>query len=335
MTTALQTFHTEFGEHQAQLTIIDVRGEPWFKGKEAAAALGYKNLNQAISNKVECEDKDNLENLGGLVTRPLTNPNEGACIYISESGLYSLIMGSRLPHAKAFKRWVLREVLPSIRRTGQFSTLQELPAHWEAHRAKLDALASAQALAHAAGVPLGGGHQKAISDAVHAVLLPAGRQQEDMIDAAEFLRRKGHAQEEIRRLASQFGKALKAAWTHTRNDQVVTNCRNGPGANDVRMYHAQDDAIFLDETSAPTGTCTRRPAADMNKCARKPHKAWPLHFPAAWYRIQTPSSRGRPSQLQPIPLPHAGRVVPDGNPRNSIRDAFRIVATLRHDSGHH
>ena len=247
MTTALQTFHTEFGEHQAQLTIIDVRGEPWFKGKEAAAALGYKNLNQAISNKVECEDKDNLENLGGLVTRPLTNPNEGACIYISESGLYSLIMGSRLPHAKAFKRWVLREVLPSIRRTGQFSTLQELPAHWEAHRAKLDALASAQALAHAAGVPLGGGHQKAISDAVHAVLLPAGRQQEDMIDAAEFLRRKGHAQEEIRRLASQFGKALKAAWTHTRNDQVVTNCRNGPGANDVRMYHAKDDAIFLDE----------------------------------------------------------------------------------------
>ena len=111
MTTALQTFHTEFGEHQAQLTIIDVRGEPWFKGKEAAAALGYKNLNQAISNKVECEDKDNLENLGGLVTRPQTNPNEGACIYISESGLYSLSMSSKLPRAKAFKRWVLREVL--------------------------------------------------------------------------------------------------------------------------------------------------------------------------------------------------------------------------------
>jgi prophage antirepressor-like protein len=271
---ALQAFHKDFGEHQAELTASIVKGEPWFRGKEAAAALGYKNLRQAIRNNVDEEDRATMQNLRGLPSSPLSNANEGACVYISESGLYSLIMSSKLAHAKAFKRWVLKEVLPSIRRTGSYSgqanledddeeaqeELEEESAvtvatpipteaqHWECLRAKLDALTAAHTLAKAAGVLTGEGLQKAITDGVNSVMLPAGRQQADMVDAAEFLQRKGHAPEQIARLASEFGRALKAAWEQTRGTDVVTNAEEfGFAANNVRKYHAQEDAVFLEE----------------------------------------------------------------------------------------
>ena len=167
---ALQTFHKDFGEHQAQLTTLVVDGEPWFRGSEAAAALGYKNLRAAIRTHVDEEDRASLQDLGGRETCPFLQGNEGACTYISESGLYSLIMSSKLPCAKAFKRWVLRDVIPSIRRTGSYyahasleeeedddaTTIAEATGttdaqQWEGRRARLDALSSAHALAQAAG----------------------------------------------------------------------------------------------------------------------------------------------------------------------------------------
>ena len=88
---ALQTFSKDFGEYQARLTILLVDGEPWFRGSEAAAALGYKNLRAAICTHVDEEDRTSIQNLRGRETRLLTNPNEGASTYISESGLYSLL----------------------------------------------------------------------------------------------------------------------------------------------------------------------------------------------------------------------------------------------------
>ena len=101
---SLQTFHTEFDEREVSLTALLVDGKPWFKGVEAAAALGYKKPRNAVSAHVDDEDKNVLEYLRGPVLGPPTNGNEGATVYISESGLYSLIMTSKLPHANAFKR---------------------------------------------------------------------------------------------------------------------------------------------------------------------------------------------------------------------------------------
>jgi prophage antirepressor-like protein len=255
---SLQTFHKDFGEHQAQLTALIVDGEPWFKGGVAAAALGYKNLRQAVRLHVEEEDRSTLENLGGLSTSPLTNPNEGACAYISESGLYSLIMGSKLPYAKAFKRWVLKEVLPTVRRTGSYSAqasleeevddastmaeaLPSLPTdaqQWEGRRARLDALASAHALALAAGVSMTDAHSRAIRSAVNDTFLPADPQR---IDAAEFLCRKGHGPAEVRRLAPELGKALKTAWVHQHGDDEA------PFDTGVAHYRVREDALFLEE----------------------------------------------------------------------------------------
>lgn len=98
----------EFGEIRTM--IID--GDPWFVGKDVADALGYSNPRKAIGDHVYEEDKDVTEcdTLGGV--QELT--------IINESGLYSLIMTSKLPTAKNFKRWVTSEVLPSIRKTGAY-----------------------------------------------------------------------------------------------------------------------------------------------------------------------------------------------------------------------
>lgn len=85
-------------------------------GKDVAEALGYANTRQAIVTNVNEEDKDVIQKSSQLT---LEIPNRGLTI-INESGLYSLILGSKLEKAKEFKRWVTAEVLPTIRKTGGY-----------------------------------------------------------------------------------------------------------------------------------------------------------------------------------------------------------------------
>ena len=106
----IQIFKNEqFGEIR---TMLDEKGEPLFVGMDVAAVLGYSNYRDAIRKHVDNEDKGvaKCDTLGG--TQNLT--------VINESGLYALILSSKLPQAKAFKRWVTSEVLPQIRRTGGY-----------------------------------------------------------------------------------------------------------------------------------------------------------------------------------------------------------------------
>jgi prophage antirepressor-like protein len=104
---------------------IVVDDMPWFKGREVATILNYVNTKQAIINNVSNDDKKTLEELGGLFDRPLPYYHKNA-IYINEPGLYSLVMRSEKPEATAFKKWVMSEVLPSMRKTGQYRIL-DLP----------------------------------------------------------------------------------------------------------------------------------------------------------------------------------------------------------------
>ena len=109
----IMTFNNmEFGK----IRTIERDGEPWFIGKDIAIALGYSNPADAVFKHVDEEDKGvaKCDTLGG--TQNLT--------VINESGIYSLIMGSRLPNAKKFKRWVTSEVLPQIRKTGGYNLPQ-------------------------------------------------------------------------------------------------------------------------------------------------------------------------------------------------------------------
>ncbi len=93
---------------------IEIDGEPWFVGKDVAEALEYQNASKALLDHVDEEDKLNNDSLSSLGQR-------GGWL-INESGLYSLILSSKLPAAKEFKRWVTSEVIPSIRKHGAYAT---------------------------------------------------------------------------------------------------------------------------------------------------------------------------------------------------------------------
>ena len=109
MKTAIQIFTNEvFGE----IRTCQVNNEIMFVGKDVAQALGYSNTSKAIQQHVDHEDK------GILPIRETAY--ETRAVVINESGLYSLILSSKLPQAKAFKRWVTSEVLPQIRQTGGY-----------------------------------------------------------------------------------------------------------------------------------------------------------------------------------------------------------------------
>ena len=94
---------------------LTMDGEPWFVGKDVAVSLGYKKPQNAILSHVDDEDRALAPIQGGCST------GTQQTIIINESGLYSLILSSKLPDAKKFKRWVTSEVLPAIRKTGRFA----------------------------------------------------------------------------------------------------------------------------------------------------------------------------------------------------------------------
>ncbi len=105
----------EFGEVRS----LVINNEPWFVGKDVAKALEYENPSKAIRDHVEEEDKK----VGVQNVTPYISDNLGRKQYptfINESGVYSLIFGSKLPSAKKFKHWVTSEVLPTLRKTGKY-----------------------------------------------------------------------------------------------------------------------------------------------------------------------------------------------------------------------
>ena len=104
-----------------KLNIIKKDDDIWFRGKTVANILGYEDTKKAIFKHVDEEDKCSLKRFKskGDDSSPLTR-NAGNTIYINESGLYSLILRSKMDKAKDFQRWVTKEVLPSIRKTGKY-----------------------------------------------------------------------------------------------------------------------------------------------------------------------------------------------------------------------
>lgn len=121
----------EFGT----IRTTEINGEPWFVGKDVAARLGYSNTVDAISKHVDIEDRGlaKCDTLGG--TQEM--------VIINESGLYSLVLSSKLESARKFKRWITSEVIPQIRKTGAYHTPK---TYAEALRALADEAEKAEAL---------------------------------------------------------------------------------------------------------------------------------------------------------------------------------------------
>ena len=119
----------EFGK----VRVVNINGEAWLVGKDVAETLGYSNTRDAIYKHVDDEDKNTVAIHDGK-----GNPNQ---VVINESGLYSLVLSSKLPTAKKFRRWVTSEVLPSIRKTGGYSLNipKNLPEALRAYAAEIEA----------------------------------------------------------------------------------------------------------------------------------------------------------------------------------------------------
>jgi prophage antirepressor-like protein len=132
-TTNIQIFTSEiFG----RIRSCQVNNQIMFVGKDVATALGYSDAQKAIRVHVDDDDKG-----GAVLSTPGGNQK---VIFINESGLYSLILSSKLPQAKAFKHWVTSEVLPSIRKTGRYELPQHIPALGQLNEAAEDTLTATQ-----------------------------------------------------------------------------------------------------------------------------------------------------------------------------------------------
>src|SRR5699024_5245832 len=106
----------EFGA----IRTVELDGEPWLVGKDVAEALGYTNPRKALIDHVDDEDK--------RVTKCYTPGRDQDMTIINESGVFSLVLSSKLPTARKFRRWVTSEVLPSIRRTGGYTLPKDYPS---------------------------------------------------------------------------------------------------------------------------------------------------------------------------------------------------------------
>ena len=124
--------HDSFGK----IRTVTIDGSPWFVGKDVAAALGYEKPTDAVRKRVDMEDRG--------VSKLETPSGKQELTIINESGLYSLVMSSKLPTARVFKRWVTSEVLPSIRKTGQYRVPEAEPVSREDYLKAAAILATCQ-----------------------------------------------------------------------------------------------------------------------------------------------------------------------------------------------
>ena len=115
----MQTFKNLICGREVSLHSVLIDGAPWFRGNDVADSMDYANSRQAIRHHIDDEDRAPLKD---LITDPDAAPlkyHEGSQTFISEFGLYSLILGSRKPQAKIMQRWVTHEVLPNFRQSAQ------------------------------------------------------------------------------------------------------------------------------------------------------------------------------------------------------------------------
>lgn len=244
----LQIFKSpEFG----QVRTVTIDGEPWLVGKDIATALGYTNTRKALNDHVDDEDKGvtKCDTLGGAQEMTIIN----------ESGLYSLVLSSKLPTAKKFKHWITSEVLPAIRKHGAYLTPEkveevllnpdtlirlatELKAEREARKsAELEAASAKQLI----------GELKPKADYTDRILsskgtVPTTAIAKDYGMSAEALNQKLHELRVIYRMGSQwflYAKYQARGYTHSK----TFDFKHSDGRPDCKMQTewTQKGRLFL------------------------------------------------------------------------------------------
>lgn len=246
----LQIFNSpEFG----QVRTVTIDGEPWFTAKDVATALGYSNTRDAIAKHVDDDDKNTV-----VIRDGKGNPNQ---TIINESGLYSLVLSSKLPTAKKFKHWITSEVLPAIRKHGVYMTPEkieeallnpdtliklatELKAEREARKhAELEAASAKQAI----------GELKPKADYTDRILSSKGTVTTTAIAkdygmSATALNQKLHELRVIYRMGSQwflYAKYQERGYTHSK----TFDFKHSDGRPDCKMQTewTQKGRLFLYE----------------------------------------------------------------------------------------
>lgn len=212
MTNMISFDNSNFG---AIRSLVDDNGNPWFVGKDVATVLGYSNPRDALAKHVDDDDKNTVAICDGTPG----NPNQ---TIINESGLYSLVLSSKLPSAKEFKRWVTSEVLPTLRKTGSYTIHKEVDKEELAVRAQEARVASANLL-------------KALADNAHGTwrdvllahvtkeltgefLLPLPKSERKSYSATEVGEILGVSANRVRSIANKLGLKTEeyGAWFHNK-----------------------------------------------------------------------------------------------------------------------
>ena len=265
ITSEMQLFTQRIGDHSIAIDAMQVGGVPWVRGNDVATALGYVIPWKAIRDHVDQEDRQTPDDLRGSISDPPLEHNEAAQVYINESGLYSLIMKSKMVHAKLFKRWVTSEVLPSIRRTGHYNAQQPRmdsgarameddhatrPSPYEqemVRSARMQALTAAYTAAQAIGSSSQPRLQTEVQKAIDAMLLPQGDAPEQYVDAATILSERAYTGEQIARLAGELGKDLKMVSDNEGRSTQGNEQEFGTERHQVGLYHRVRDAGLIED----------------------------------------------------------------------------------------
>lgn len=221
----------EFGS----IRTIELDGEPWLVGKDVTEALGYQNASKALADHVDPEDKLNNESLSSLGQR-------GGWL-INESGLYSLVLSSKLPTARKFRRWVTSEVLPSIRKTGSYTAPREYTETEKleiAARDRESRLASANFLKELAGNYEGRYHDILLAHATKELtgefLLPLPKAERRTYSATEIGNQLGVSAHKVGTIANQHN--LK---TREYGEWVVDKARHA--SKEVQSFRYYDNIV--------------------------------------------------------------------------------------------
>lgn len=214
----LQVFNNpEFGRVRTTL----INDEPYFVGKDVAEILGYERPTKAISDHVDTEDRDAVpiqDSIGRMQNTPVIN----------ESGLYSLILSSKLPTAKKFKRWVTSEVLPSIRKTGTYNVNSKTEKMLEIKEANARVRLSNQFLKLSKVDTLSHEYKnilvsKATEVLTGARLLPLPMSEQKMYSATEIGNLLGVSAKRIGHLSNQYGLKTSQYGTWYRSKSQYSN----------------------------------------------------------------------------------------------------------------
>jgi prophage antirepressor-like protein len=259
--------------------VQDTHGACWFKGVEVGKALGYASPSQAIRDHVRNDHRRKMQNLQlprASDSLPLTKYEQEA-VWITEPGVYELLLASRTELAERFRLWFVREVIPQLARTGSYTqqAAQVTPSdalqavQYEAAVAQVETERERQTqlrleskklrlemalLARKAAAELGIDVSQAQLDAERAAIdlaaLPATRREDGYINAGDYLRMRGHGEAQVRSLQVTFGKMLKTAYErlHGALPPAHFHAEFGSEVRAPYSYDRQADRALLNGT---------------------------------------------------------------------------------------